>query len=129
MTWLPRLATFLDPQARDTRGPVSSGNHVQSWNNTIVHLAVPVPPEARPSREQACKVLDDFANSIFWAFHMPDEYAGVTGKMDTYPRMNGPHYRVMTLNLAAMEPVFREKIPGDPEGRQSAVGMAFVVSL
>ncbi|KAK2059523.1 hypothetical protein LY76DRAFT_511976 [Colletotrichum caudatum] len=129
MTWLPRLVTFLDPQARDTRGPVSSGNHVKSWNNTIVHLAVPVPPQARPSREQACKILDDFADSIFWAFHMPDEYAGAAGKTGTYTRTNGRLSRVMTLNLETMEPVFREKTPGDPEGRQCAVGMAYVVSL
>ncbi|KAK1593781.1 uncharacterized protein LY79DRAFT_513529 [Colletotrichum navitas] len=129
MTWLLRLATFLDPQARDTRGPVSCGNHIESWDNTVVHRAVPVPPQARPSREQACKALDDFAESIFWGFHMPDEYAGVTGKTGVIQGKDGRLSRFMTLTLTWMEPVFREKTRGDPEGRQCAVGMAHVVSL
>ncbi|OHW99670.1 cytochrome b5-like heme steroid binding domain-containing protein [Colletotrichum incanum] len=118
------IASFLDPRARDSRGPVSSGTGSDTWVNTAIYRVVPVPPKSRISREQARKTLDDIADHFFWGFHMPDEHPDVTGRTTNFLDQNGNWRHWMTLLLTSMEPVFKERTPEDPEGRQAAVGMA-----
>ncbi|KZL77814.1 cytochrome b5-like heme steroid binding domain-containing protein [Colletotrichum tofieldiae] len=118
------ISSFLDPRARDSRGPVPSGSGSDTWANTAIYRVVPLPPESRISREQARKTLDDVANHFFWGFHMPDEYPGVTGRTTNIQDQKGDLRHWMTLLLTSMEPVFKESTPEDPEGRQAAVGMA-----
>ncbi|KAK1974800.1 hypothetical protein LZ30DRAFT_764588, partial [Colletotrichum cereale] len=120
------LATFLNPKARDARGPVSSGREKKSQACTVIYRAAPVPPQARLSREEARKALDDIADFFFWGFHMPDEYAGATG-LTSNMKNYGNWFHFMTLTLTTMEPLFRPKTRGDPEGRQTAVGTATVM--
>ncbi|TQN71638.1 putative cytochrome b5 [Colletotrichum shisoi] len=118
------IGSFVDPRARDTRAPVTSGKGTATQSNTAIYRVVPSPPASRFSKAQARAALDDIAKYFFWGFHMPDEYPNVTGKTCHVLADDGVHAHWMTLALDCLTPVFKDSTPGDPEGRQAAVGMA-----
>lgn len=101
--------------------------HGKPRKGTIIRVK-PVSPESRLSPTEARKVLDDIADTFFWGFYLREEWPAALGLTMRHIDKEGRQLKWMRVGIEFLQPLFRDMMFQDPEGRQATFIVTKTVS-